>query len=371
MAGLSTKIYLDDNEFIIFQHNFSGGHRPKAVNSEITISGKRSRQFAWSPREETLKAPALYENKRAEESYIERSVFDRLGDLIDQIMDVGSIGKESPLRKIPDIISRIDDMTLKLQELINLLYDIYAGAKVGTSPNVARAAKENLGYEPTWWENAFLTFGAVTTFPTQAIGLGTGDLFGEAWARAIKRRAALYRKAQGDIDETNEDMKESFIDKFGFIGFMLETVANQAVVAFESMQDKLVGHSIIPDTLAQIESTINAFIPTMTLLAGNLTLPLQTAFSTLESNVLTSISNIASSYNTLLTTLSTTNIPAMSLPNTALVGASAVGGMNFVFAPVLNVSGEVDKTKIYDILSEQRRDFEKSMRQFFRQEVRR
>lgn len=51
MAGLSTKIYLDDNEFIIFQHNFSGGHRPKAVNSEITISGKRSRQFAWAPRE--------------------------------------------------------------------------------------------------------------------------------------------------------------------------------------------------------------------------------------------------------------------------------------------------------------------------------
>ena len=51
MAGLPTKIYLDDNEFIIFQHNFSGGHRPKAVNSEITISGKRSRQFAWSPRE--------------------------------------------------------------------------------------------------------------------------------------------------------------------------------------------------------------------------------------------------------------------------------------------------------------------------------
>mgnify|MGYP000455393445 CR=1 FL=1 len=49
--ALPTKIYLDDNEFIIYQHNFSGGYRTKAITDEMTITGKRSRQFAFNPRE--------------------------------------------------------------------------------------------------------------------------------------------------------------------------------------------------------------------------------------------------------------------------------------------------------------------------------
>jgi len=47
--SVPTRIYLDGNEFIIYQNKFSGGVRTKALTDEMTISGKRSRQFAWNP----------------------------------------------------------------------------------------------------------------------------------------------------------------------------------------------------------------------------------------------------------------------------------------------------------------------------------
>jgi len=44
-------LYIDDDTFTIHQHKFSGGERPKTLTDEITITGKRSRQFGWGPRE--------------------------------------------------------------------------------------------------------------------------------------------------------------------------------------------------------------------------------------------------------------------------------------------------------------------------------
>jgi len=49
--ALPTTITLDTSyDFIIYQHQFSGGEKVKAISSEMTITGKKSRQHAWNPR---------------------------------------------------------------------------------------------------------------------------------------------------------------------------------------------------------------------------------------------------------------------------------------------------------------------------------
>jgi hypothetical protein len=51
---LPNEIILDGTSYTIFQHQNEGGHRPKAINDEMTVTGKRSRQIGWLPREWTV-----------------------------------------------------------------------------------------------------------------------------------------------------------------------------------------------------------------------------------------------------------------------------------------------------------------------------
>ena len=91
----------------------------------------------------------------------------------------------------------------------------------------------------------------------------------------------------------------------------------------------------------------------------------------LEQNVLLSIDNIIGAYSSLADNLQnmTPNINMTYANN--IPAFAGLGAANFVFSPVITVSGEVDRAIIGKLLTEQRKEFMTDMKNYFRQEVRR
>lgn len=109
--------YIDGNPYYIHQHNFSGGHSPKTITEEITITGKRSRQFGWGPREWQVTIWADYDTKE----YLNSVWEDDSSSSYTHTFRIGDIGTSYTVT--------FDDISINNKEAVEERYLVQITAK--------------------------------------------------------------------------------------------------------------------------------------------------------------------------------------------------------------------------------------------------
>lgn len=274
----------------------------------------------------------------------EQSAFDRLALLVDGIEDLAGLSEDNAFRKIPDLITRMDDITVILLEWLGML----RGGNVGTVSAEAVKAGAKLD---------------IVDQASMFFGTGLSALFEGEEKAAERLQAFLIRKGadpnlfagvEASAESTTKAVEDKFSKSVIKIRSDLAATDNPVTEYWQKAYTDIYGRSIVPD---MINGIISEF--------GRLN-------TWLQSNVI-SLSAIASNYNAIFGSFGA----FASMPNISSLGsvnlptAGGFGGGTFIFAPQLYVSGEVDKAAIADILTEQQKEFGKTMRNFVRQEIRR
>jgi len=298
-------------------------------------------------------------------SRTQRPASDRLADLVSGLEDLAGVSEDSAFRKIPDMINKMDDVIDAILQLIGVIPGLE------TSEDNARMnarVLEETGSPATAGElrNLSMVRSIAQGLSGTFLAPGGAEAAEESWLEGIiEQRQGTYGKLFNTVGEDADEIVKEVRDTFNLgatqIYSDLATTDNPIIKGWEWIDGVLVRQSIVPD---MVDSIIGHFQRL------NVWLRLNTA----------TLSSIAMQYSTIFSNFTPNSFAGGVQPMGGLMGGLATqaavvpagaGGTNFVFAPQLAVTGEVDRDVINKILTEQRGLFEQQMRNFMRQEFRR
>jgi len=290
----------------------------------------------------------------------ERRPIERLEELAKRLSEQLGLGDKSIFTLVVDLLRKMDDLIIAISSLV---------ASMGHAPGVESvkgavtygAGMGELGLGTNIFDYLF------TTLWTQL----SNAIFGGETTEALFAKNLMFRGAKFS-EEQQKEIEETWSQTIpGKVEGAATSVVDAVVGVFNGLYNTIVGHSIVPDMLLEVRDKFIGFIPTITDISSRVTNPVISAFENLEQNVLLSIDNIIGAYSSLADNLQnmTPNINMTYANN--IPAFAGLGAANFVFSPVITVSGEVDRAIIGKLLTEQRKEFMTDMKNYFRQEVRR